>query len=216
MKGVYKVGYMIVFLLVVIACGCISPKIKFAEQELEEKYIDVPYVFNLDEGKKIEMFGVAIKRVDYVVSREETWQWNQETPSTTYKIYYPREGFVFYVVNISIENTGGKILNVYTDLPEQFELTAGNNTYDALSFELLTEEKGYTCVESEDDRYESEVCEYFTENLYPGEIGEGSVFFEIRENENPVELRFTLGYTRYHIKIQPWNLSFQKLEFALR
>lgn len=215
MKGMYKIGYAIFFLLVLTACGCISPKIKFVGQELEERYIDVPHVFNLDEGKKMEMLGVTIEKVDYVVSKEEIWQWNQESPSTIYKIYYPREGFAFYVVNISIENIGGKILSVYTDLPEQFELIAGNNTYDALSFELLTEEKGYTCIESEDNRYESEVCEYFSENLYPGERGKGSVFFEIREDENPIELIFTLRYTRYHVNLQPWNLSFQNPEYAL-
>ncbi len=206
MRRMRRSGLLFVLLIIFIVSGCISPKIQFSGGTFEEKEISIPYVFNLSGDKKFTLLEIDVKEVDYVVSKEEEWSWN-EGSVPVYRVYYPREGFIFYIVRIKIENTGGKILNFYTDLPESFELTTNNNTYGALSFNLLTEEKGYTCVESNDTKYEEKICKYFSEDIYPGEVKEGSVFFEIRENEKPVELSFVVGFTEYHVKIQSANFS---------
>ena len=204
---------MLLIYLVGIYLGCISPKIRFSEKIFEEREISIPYVFNLSGDKKFTLLEIDVKEVDYVVSKEEEWSWS-EGSVPVYRVYYPREGFTFYIAKIKIENTGGKILSFYTDLPTTFELATNNNTYDAMDFYLLTEEKGYTCIESNDTKYENELCEYFSENIYPGEIEEGSVFFEIRENEQPVRLSFAIGLALYHVEIQPMNFSYPGLEYV--
>ena len=206
MEKMCRSALIFVLLIVFIASGCISPKIQFSGGTFEEREISIPYVFNLSGDKKFILLGIDVKEVDYVVSREEEWSWS-EGSVPVYRVYYPREGFTFYIAKIKIENTGGKILSFYTDLPTTFELATNNNTYDVMDFYLLTEEKGYTCIESNDTKYEEEVCEYFSEDIYPGEIKEGNVFFEIRENEKPVELSFVVGFTEYHVKIQSANFS---------
>lgn len=213
MKRLRQIGYILAFLIALIVSGCISPKIQFSGGVFEEKEISIPYVFNLSGGKKLKILEVEVKEADYVVSKEEKWSWSDEV-TPVYHVYYPREGFTFYIAKIKIENVGGKILNVYTDLPESFELMTNNNTYDALSYDLLTEEKGFTHIESNDTKYENELCEYFSENIYPGEIEEGSVFFEIRENEQPVRLSFAIGLALYHVEIQPMNFSYPGLEYV--
>ena len=206
MKKIYRSGLFFVFLIILTLSGCISPKIRFGERVFEEKEISIPYAFNLSGDKKFTLLEIDVREVDHVVSKEEKWSWD-EGSIPIYRIYYPREGFTFYIARIKVENTGGKILSFCTDLPSSFELTTNNNTYDAMDFYLLTEEKGYTCTESNDTEYEEEVCEYFSEDIYPGEIKEGRVFFEIRENEKPVELSFVVESTEYHVKIQSVNVS---------
>jgi len=171
------------------------PGVKRALEEagFKEEYISVPHTFELDEGKMLELSSLEIRKVDYI---------SRESFGGKYAVYYPREGFAFYLVKFKIKNVGGKILQ-YTDQPCCFELyTNQDNSYEALWFYQLTEDRGYKIFESSDEKYAENICEPLRmSDLYPEEEKVGCVFFEVRKGEQPTRLKFQIFVSTYYIKI---------------
>ncbi len=179
----------------VVVMHILIPGVEEALEEagFKEEYISLPHTFEIGKGKMLKMVSLEVKKVDCV---------SRESFGGNYDVYCPREGFVFYLAKFRIKNVGGKILNP-TDLPCCFELyTNQNRSYEALWFYQLTKKRGYKIFESSDEKYAENICEPLgLSDLYPEEETTGCVFFEVREGEQPIKLKFQIFVSTYYIKL---------------
>jgi len=159
---------------------------------LKEEYITLPHTFEIYEGKMLEMYALQVKKADYV---------SYEASGGEYIVRRPRKGFVFYVVKFRVKNVGGSIIHV-TDLPCCFELSSDKNMkYEERWFYQMTKERGYEVFHSSDEKYAENLCHYIGHDLYPEEEEEGCIIFEVRENEKPVKIGFSVSFGEYYIKL---------------
>ena len=166
------------------------------EEELgiEEKTISLPYVFELSEGEKLKLVSLDVQKVDYVSE-------NTSFISQEYRVFFPREGFDFYIVRYTMENVGGKRIG-FAELPTAFELITTNETYDTLNFYEMSEERGWKSFTTNQTKYVNNLCEEFFDDLYPNERASSCVLFEVRKNEKPLKLKFWIWFSSYYIEIQ--------------
>lgn len=164
------------------------------EEELgiEEKTISLPHVFELSEGEKLKLVSLDVQKVDYV---------SENFISQEYRVFFPREGFDFYIVRYTVENVGGKKIR-FVDLPAAFELITTNETYETLTFYEMDEERGWKSFTTNETEYANNLCEKFFDDLYPNEKASSCVFFEVRKNEKPSKLKFQIWLSSYYIEIQ--------------
>jgi len=154
----------------------------------EVQISSLPYTFQIGEGKKLQLSDIEIKKVDYVTK-------NISFLVPSFRVYFPREGFVFYIVKYTLKNVGSKKIDGF-DLLNSFELITDNGVYEPLDFYEMAEERGWKSFETNDIKYTNNICERFGkffDNIYPNETIISCIFFEIRENEKPKGLRFMVG-----------------------
>ena len=160
---------------------------------LKEEYITLPHTFEVYESK-IEMSSLEVKKVDYI---------SHEIIKGEYTVIYPREGFVFYMVKFRIKNIGGNIID-FSQMPCCFELyTDKGREYERRFYYQMTEERGYEIFRSVDKKYAENLCDYnrLMHDLYPEKEMEGCVVFEVREDEKPVKIGFSISFGSYYVEL---------------
>mgnify|MGYP003878504009 CR=1 FL=1 len=158
---------------------------------IKEKTITLPYVIEGEKGLKLRINSITLRKSNLVASNYSYYSFFYEEEITKYMVYSPRPGFTFYLLEYEVENIGSKKVDpIDFEYPRGFELiTDQNNTYEPLSFSEMSG-KWHVIVTNETN-YSKYVCEKSFETLYPGDKAKSCIFFEVRETETPVMVKFS-------------------------
>jgi len=171
------------------------------ELGIKEERIQLPYIIE-EDGRKLRINFIKVREADFVADNISYFE-------PRYKVYFPREGFKFVIIEYELENIGGKKIS-WIDLPAPVELmTDANMSYETLNFFEMTEGRGWYSIESNESKYVNYLCTpNVLDYLYPGEKILFCKFFEIRENENPEMVKFQQWLSTYYYPV----VRYERLE----